>query len=876
MTEWDATEQVMAAVAALPEATYTVHTGQTWVAVAPTGVPMARHGWKLHVSSRAVSFPELAARLVPVLLARGCHFKLARSTEVLARINDGQLGPATVGKAVTVYPDQATVRELGLALAGLLRGHEGPRVLSDRPVADDAPVFYRYGPFSPHWRMDESGNLTIAIPGADGSLFDGLATLEYRRPAWATDPFTGETGPPDDGSGGPGDEEPLAGRYRITRGIVRAARGNVYRATDVHTGQAVIVKQARAHTSESEGVDSRMRLRNERRVLIACKGVLGVPAFVDHFAYGPDEYLVTTDVGRSSLLGQPGALGIHPRDSDVHDAPTGLVQLAADLARTLLALHDRGVIMRDVTPPNVILGEDRAYLVDFGISALDGFHLPGGTPGFAPPRQLAGEPPVPEDDGHALGMVLAFAATGMRPVSAADLELVRRRVLQALTAAWGDTCPALIDIVADLLSGDPDTTGHALRVLAAGEWTDRSAARRARPPVVLPSAAQVDTERLERYLLERLLAQVSEYHFEGSESDIGAVDACVYTGSAGVGLELLHHRHRQGVPEMLRRLAAHAAAATRRVALPPGLLTGATGVELFLARMAAAGFGVQEATPAADGPADPSDEVMAGLAGIGLGELLLYDHRRDAERLDAARVLAERLIARPERRWVVEPDNGQPPEAGVDATCGYAHGLAGVVDFLVGVAARSGDEELATAAHKHAHQLASQIPDRAAAAAAATATPLTASWCQGLAGPVRALVHAATYLDDPDLGQAARTAAAACATWLPRMENLSQCCGVTGVGSALLEIAIVSGDERLWSAARRAARQLLIRSHGPDDQPVLIDPQGQDAAVSWGMGGIGILAFLRRLNRPDTPDLLPGTAPPKATGSSTAGAAHRP
>ena len=97
-----------------PPATHRLHIGPDWVTVAPVGVPLAAHGWKLHISSRAANFPDLAARLLPRLLAERCHFKLARSEEVLARMNGGRPAPAGVGKAVTVYPPASRVRRLGL------------------------------------------------------------------------------------------------------------------------------------------------------------------------------------------------------------------------------------------------------------------------------------------------------------------------------------------------------------------------------------------------------------------------------------------------------------------------------------------------------------------------------------------------------------------------------------------------------------------------------------------------------------------------------------------------------------------------------------------------------------------------------------------
>ena len=144
---------------------YRLRRDSTWLILTPEGSALPAHGWKLHISSRVATFPDLVERLVPVLLAEGCAFKLARSPQVLRRLNNGLTSPASVGKAFTVYPDQARVREVGLRLADLLRGAPGPRILSDRVVDPAAPVYYRYGPFRQSWQADATGRLVTLIHG---------------------------------------------------------------------------------------------------------------------------------------------------------------------------------------------------------------------------------------------------------------------------------------------------------------------------------------------------------------------------------------------------------------------------------------------------------------------------------------------------------------------------------------------------------------------------------------------------------------------------------------------------------------------------------------------------------------------------------------
>ena len=332
------------------------------------------------------------------------------------------LDPATldalVGKAVTVYPRPEDVTALGGELADLLAGRPGPRVLSDRRVRPDAPVYYRYGPF----RSTGPDDAALTMTGPGGDRFPGRAGTRYRQPPWAADPFR----PDDRPAGRPA--RLIGARYRLTAGIARSPHGDIYRAVDTGTGERVIVKQARAHAGEdTDGVDARGRLRHEHAVLAALSGVDGVPRLRDHVRHGDDEYLVTTDSGPRDL--RRDVLGHGPYRPDTTRTPAisgpdggntagrGYAALAHRLLTLLDGVHARGVVMVDLKPSNVVLGADgTAHLVDFGVSALRGDRPTCGTPGYSMPAHRAGVPPGPADDLYALGATLHFALTGMDPV----------------------------------------------------------------------------------------------------------------------------------------------------------------------------------------------------------------------------------------------------------------------------------------------------------------------------------------------------------------------------------------------------------------------------------------------------------------------------
>lgn len=819
-----------------------------WLHLFDPRVPVLDHGWKLHVSARPEDFPETLDLVVPVLLRYRCLAKFAVSTAVLEELNSGVRDPAVVGKAATVYPCEQDVPALGRELADVLVGRAGPRVLGDRRVRPDAPVYYRYGPF----RATGSGAAELVMTGPDGQRFPGRASIRYRQPPWATDPFGAAAAAPGRAA------RLVGGRYRLTSGIARSPHGNVYRALDTTTGERVVVKQARAYAGEDgDGVDARGRLRHERAVLAALADLDGVPRVVDHVRHGEDEYLVTTDCGPTDLRRDVLTHGPYPGDA----RPGRRVSaLARRLLTVLDAMHARGVVMCDLKPGNVVLDTDgTCRLVDFGISALGAHRPAGGTPGYTLAVGPADGPADPADDLYALGATLHYALTGMDPVIVdPDRAVARDRTLACLAAALpGAAHRPVRALVAGLLSLDREERLACARRLRAG-LPEPPHGRR------LPTPPRVDADLLDDVIAHTVAGCVSAADALPAASGARPGSTLtVYAGAAGVGLELLHHLNRPGVAEAVTELARRTATHPELDALPGALYTGRTGVELFLRAAAAlpGGGATLPVFPPDPLPCDDTGDQIGGAAGTGTGHLLLARQAHAAGRIEqaarhlaAADACAKALLDRP-RDARPGADDLPPASSRAAYAHGYAHGEAGIVHFLHAchdTRAREGanpspDPAIGLAAREGLDRLAAHTPELLAEAARPGAARHFASWCRGMAGIGTVLIAAGAREQESELLELGLRCARLCHSLAPRMSLVSQCCGLSGVGELLADAALVTGDDEHWRAAEDVVSLILARSGGTTRRPLFPDNTLAGTDPGWAAGGTGVLSLLRRL-----------------------------
>ncbi|MDS3862215.1 serine/threonine-protein kinase [Thermosynechococcaceae cyanobacterium BACA0444] len=217
----------------------------------------------------------------------------------------------------------------------------------------------------------------------------------------------------------------LHNRYRCTKILGRGGFGTTFLADDmVLPGKPnCVIKQLRPAASAPHILDmARQLFQREATTLGKVGNHPQVPRLLDYFELEPEFYLVQEYVSGLTLQQEV------KRNGPMSEGQVRQVML--EVLPILDYLHKIEVIHRDIKPANLIRREidGKLILIDFGAvkdqvsqammanpqdyTAFTAFAV--GTPGYAPPEQMAMRP-VYASDIYALGVTCIYLLTGKSP-----------------------------------------------------------------------------------------------------------------------------------------------------------------------------------------------------------------------------------------------------------------------------------------------------------------------------------------------------------------------------------------------------------------------------------------------------------------------------
>lgn len=274
------------------------------------------------------------------------------------------------------------------------------------------------------------------------------------------------------------------GAYRVGPCIGQGGMARIYRAE--HTGLRRQVALKVLVSGVSKDPEGRERFLREARIAAAIKH----PNVVNIFDVGVCEgipYLVMELLEGQDLESLVEGKG--PLDEGT------IIDLVVPVVAGLVAVHDSGVVHRDLKPGNIFLARGRndevePKLLDFGISKSlgnDQLQLTSangqimGTPFYMPPEAVRGMPMSHLSDQYALGVVLYECATGRNPFHGSAfpevISLITNGKYSPLSQASPHLSKRFVSIVERAMALEPSERFDDLRglgrelLLLAGQRT---------------------------------------------------------------------------------------------------------------------------------------------------------------------------------------------------------------------------------------------------------------------------------------------------------------------------------------------------------------------------------------------------------------------
>lgn len=255
----------------------------------------------------------------------------------------------------------------------------------------------------------------------------------------------------------------LAGRYRLDTRIGAGGMGEVWRGEDIVLARTVAVKVLLPGRMEDPGFVARFQGEARAMATINHSGVVDV---YDYGVSGDTVYLVMKFVDGEPLDRLLGRLGRIP--------PQPAMELIAQAASALQAVHDQGIVHRDVKPGNLLVQRDGTLvLTDFGIARSDvanrltdaGMVL--GTAAYCAPEQAEGAPVTPAVDIYALGVVAYECLVGQRPFDGESaVTIALKHIREAPPPLPQDIPPQVRNLVEIALSKDPTRRYPSARAMS--------------------------------------------------------------------------------------------------------------------------------------------------------------------------------------------------------------------------------------------------------------------------------------------------------------------------------------------------------------------------------------------------------------------------
>jgi serine/threonine protein kinase len=377
-------------------------------------------GWMLHISVVISEVPNLLKTIIPFLISEKIPFKIPINKDTALYLANGVLGPAQLGKIMTIYPLQPNLISVAQKLVLLTQAFKGPRILTDAYLGGN--VYTRYGSCNPVLQRDDSNKEDKYIYNIKGELVKDPYSMPFQLPEGIYWPF--------EGMGTPVASKPrkiIHNFYKKTGTLKDDVRGNVYKAIMakgfLKTVPCVIKQGLKYMSSEETGRNIYDRLLWQKTLQEELSSTIAMPKIFDFFTEKEDHYLTMEYIEGLSLHHYIKSFNFMPNNRFIATTKEypAILNYLIQIINLIDKLHQQGYVHRDIQPNNFIIdNKGKVFMIDTELAWSITRHTPNppfelGTDGFMSPEQQMMQLPTIEGDIYGLGALMINIYTRISP-----------------------------------------------------------------------------------------------------------------------------------------------------------------------------------------------------------------------------------------------------------------------------------------------------------------------------------------------------------------------------------------------------------------------------------------------------------------------------